>query len=424
MAHAAVVVLVPAVLLAILVFAVARPRGLPEATVAVPGALLVCLTGALSWQQAWEETRTVLPTVVFLACILMLSYLCHLEGVFTAAGSLMARHSRGSPRRLLGVVFVVAALITTVLSLDATVVLLTPVVLATAARVGVPPKPAAYATAHLSNSASLLLPVSNLTNLLAVAATGMSFLGFAQLMALPWLIALGVEYALFRCFFARDLAAEPVAPTSEPAVPVPGFALAVVGLTLVGFVAGSLLGVEPLWAALLGVVVLVAKRVAGDSRHLAARALGLGRAANVLFLLFVIGLDIVVRAVMDLGVGPALRTLLPSDPGLPHLIVLALLAAALANLVNNIPAVLVLLPLVAPLGPVAVAAVLIGVDVGPNLTYVGSLATLLWRRIVVARGYRVRLTEFTALGLLTVPAILVLATAGLWLGAELAGITP
>ena len=93
------------------------------------------------------------------------------------------------------------------LSLDATVVLLTPVVFATAARVGVRARPHVYATAHLANSASLLLPVSNLTNLLALAASGLSFTRFAALMALPWLAAIAVEYAIFRAFFRTDLAA-------------------------------------------------------------------------------------------------------------------------------------------------------------------------------------------------------------------------
>jgi hypothetical protein len=112
------------------------------------------------------------------------------------------------------------------------------VVLATAARQRLPPRPRLYARAHLANSASLLLPVPILTNLLAFAAGGLSVTGFAALMALPWLGVVGTEYVIFRWFFAEDLWVNE--PTEPPAAPVglsrptgqpaaPAFALAVIG---------------------------------------------------------------------------------------------------------------------------------------------------------------------------------------------------
>ena len=87
----------------------------------------------------------------------------------------------------------------------ATVVLLTPVVFATAARVGVRPRPHVYACTHIANGGSLLLPVSNLTNLLAMSALGIGFAQFGLVMLLPWLAVLVVEYLAFRWYFARDL---------------------------------------------------------------------------------------------------------------------------------------------------------------------------------------------------------------------------
>ena len=93
----------------------------------------------------------------------------------------------------------------------------------------------------------------------------------------------------------------------------------------------------------------------------------------------------------------------------------------LANVINNLPAVLVLLPLAAPPGAGAVLAVLLGVNIGPNLTYAGSLATLLWRRIVHAHDDQVDLGEFTRLGLLVVPAALALSVAGLWASLQIVG---
>jgi arsenical pump membrane protein len=104
------------------------------------------------------------------------------------------------------------------------------------------------------------------------------------------------------------------------------------------------------------------------------------------------------------------------------MLLLAGLAAVLANLVNNLPAVLVLLPLVAPSGAAAVLAVLIGVNIGPNLTYVGSLATLLWRRILADNDHDTELGEFTKLGLLTVPVSLIACTTALWAAVQLMGV--
>lgn len=136
--------------------------------------------------------------------------------------------------------------------------------------------------------------------------------------------------------------------------------------------------------------------------------------ASVPFLAFVLALGIVVRAVVDNGLDTALGKLIPDGTGLAALFGIAALAAVLANVINNLPAVLVLLPLASGSGPGAVLAVLLGVNIGPNLTYAGSLATLLWRRIVHAHDAEVELREFTRLGLFAVPASLCAAVLALW----------
>ncbi len=128
--------------------------------------------------------------------------------------------SHHDPVRLLTGTFALASATTAVLSLDTTVVLLTPVVHETATRMRLRARPHVYACTHLANSASLLLPVSNLTNLLAFSISGLSLAGFTAAMGLPWVVAIAVEYVVFRLFFRADLTARArrrAAPPQDPA---------------------------------------------------------------------------------------------------------------------------------------------------------------------------------------------------------------
>ncbi len=394
-------------------FAAVRPHKWPEAIVAVPAAATLIGLGVISVSDALAEVNRLLPVVGFLAAVLVLARLCDDEGVFQAIGSAMAR--TGSQSRLFSRVFVAAAVTTAVLSLDATVVLLTPVVLATARILAVPPKAHAYATAHLANSASLLLPVSNLTNLLAFTAAGLSFVHFTAVMSLPWLAAIAIEFIVLRWVFARDLAVTaPPRATGEP-VHVPMVPLVILGLTLMGFAVVSTPGFSPAWAAFAGVVVLAARGLIRRTSSVR----GIAAAADVPFLVFVLCLGVVVAAVITNGLGAALRDVLPTGHGLAALLGLAAVAAVLSNVVNNLPAVLVLLPLVS--SPAAVLAVLIGVNIGPNLTYIGSLANLLWRG-VTRREISVPAGEFSRIGLCTVPLTLIGSVLALWLSTKLFGV--
>ncbi len=198
---------------------------------------------------------------------------------------------------------------------------------------------------------------------------------------------------------------------------MPRLALAVLAAVLVGFMLAQPLGVAPGWVAAAGAGVLVARGVARG--RLGARAVL--AAANPGFAAFVLALGVVVAGVAHGGLAHLLTRLSPVGSSLPALAGWALLAAVLANLVNNLPATLLLVPAAAGAGPVAVLAVLLGVNIGPNMSYPGSLATLLWRRVVAHHGEPVPARQFHRIGAVTVPLSVAAGVLALWVSARVLG---
>jgi arsenical pump membrane protein len=356
------------------------------------------------------------PVVGFLAAVLALADGCAGEGAFRALGSIVASRARGCSMRLYLSVCMIAAGTTALLSLDTTVVLLTPVVVATVRSVDAPPRPALYATAHLANSASLLLPVSNLTNLLAFAYLDISFARFCAVMALPWLIAVVVDVVAVRQVFRADLA-HGVDETSVQPLRLPRFATVVVAVTVVGFAVAQLFGVAPVWVATAGAAVLAGRRLIAG-RTTVVEVL---RSTSPVFCLGVLALGVVLHVATVHGLGRVARDLLPAGHGLVALLGVAAVSAVVANLLNNLPATLLLIPVAAAGGIAPVLAVLVGVNVGPNLTYIGSLATLLWRRAVADVDGVPTLRDFTAVGVASAPITLALSTVALWVSLKLIG---
>lgn len=349
--------------------------------------------------------------VVFLVAILVVAEVCARAGVFATAGALVATWSRGRPVRLLTGIFVLAALVTTVFSLDATVVLLTPVALTAALAHGVATKPIAQVCLRMANSASLLLPVSNLTNLLALPHLDLTVGGFALRMAPVLAVVLLVEYVGLRLLSGRELGQR--GPVRAPAVRaetgtrlvVP---IAVVSLMLVGFVVTSPLGVDPAWVAVAAAVVLAAwgllTRVTTPGDVLAAAHPG--------FAVFVLGLGVVVAALAHGPLGGHVGGWLPDTAtGFGPLLLIAVLATALAAVLTNLSATLLLLPLLSPLGTTAVLAALLGLNIGSGLTWTGSLANLLWRRTLTRQGVTVTSREFHRVSLTLTPVSLVAGVA-------------
>ena len=399
-----------AALVALLVTAVRHPSGRVELAVGAASVAAVAAAGLLDADLVGSTLRHLGPVVLFLATILVVADVCAAAGLFAWAAGRIVRLGRGRAVPVFTGTFVAGAVVTTTLSLDATVVLLTPMVTVAALSLGVPHRPGASACLRMANSASLLLPVSNLTNLLALPHLPLGFAGFAAVMAPVLAVVLVVEYVGLRWLHRRDLADPGRHPAAAEPVPVPVVPVVVVGGMLLGFAVTSPLGVEPGLVSTVAAVVLVGwawhRGIGGPRRALAA--------AHPSFAGFVLALGLVVAT---LGAGPLgedLRALLPDDTGLGSLLLLALIATGLAALVTNLSATLLLVPMAAPLGTSAVLAVLLGMTIGSGLTWTGSLANLLWRRALVRQGLAPTSWEFHRVSLPLTPVSLVAAVLTLW----------
>lgn len=346
-------------------------RRVPWWLVAVLVSSVLLVTGALPDDQARALAERTLPVLAFLAALTVVAEMCAGAGLFDAAAGLAARAARGRRPVLWLLVVLVATVSTAVLSLDTTAVLVTPVVVALARRTGSRPLPFALVVLALANTASLLLPVSNLTNLLADRTLRRQGVDFLALMAAPALVAVLVTVLLVAL---RDRDAIAGRFTLAPG-PVPadrallGLAAAVTAAMAVAFVAG----VEPVLAAGAAAAVLTA------ATRLRRRPWPVPPAQLVPWrtLLVVAGLFVVVATLHAQGSAALLHAAAGDGTDAGALLRLAGVGVLAANALNNLPAYLALEP-VAGGDPLRVAVLLVATGAGPLLTPWGSLATVLW----------------------------------------------
>lgn len=395
-----------------------KPRRWNEAWWAVSGACATLGLGLVSLQQVQEMVLFSRSTLLFLLALLVLSSLLESSGFFEWAAIHASRHAAGDGRHLFRNVFVLGAFVTMMLSLDTTAVMLTPIVVAFVVRLNLPARPYVVATAFVANVASLLLPMSNLTNLLFVNAFHISFVRFAWHMWIPQIVVLVVTYALLRWHFRGELRAhfDPAA-LPDPATVVQDstyfrWALAMFCAVLVGYFVGPWMGAEPYvvafgGAAVLGVVGVVRGRV-GPSM---VRTIGWS-----LFPL-VIGLFVVVKGIENLGIvevasGWLART---TDAPFSRALMASGATCAASNVMNNLPAALlarsVLHSSPAPSDDVATFGALLGLNVGPTILPTGSLATLLVLDVARKKGQFLRSVEVIKVGVWLTPLVLLAAVA-------------
>ena len=396
-----------------------RPFGLPEYTWAVGGGAVLVLSGLLSPSQAWAGVAEGTDVYLFLAGMMLLAELARQEGVFDWLAAHAVRAARGSAQRLFGLLFSLATLVTVFLSNDATAVVLTPAVAAAVkiAAVG-DPLPFLFICAFVANAASFVLPISNPANLVIYGVHMPPLLQWLPRFAIASLASVGATYAVLRWTQRKALRATLAADIAQPALALPGrlcavgiVATAIVLLTASG--CGLALGLPTAVAG--GVTAILVRTRSGHSLAALAHHVPWG------VLPLVAGLFVLTEALDAMGATTALGRLL--QDGAAHAAAqtawLSGLGVAFAcNLVNNLPAGLVAGRVAAAAGlpDLVRSALLVGVDVGPNLSITGSLATILWLTALRRDGHRVGAWRFLKLGVLVMTPALILALAALTLG--------
>lgn len=361
-------------------------------------------TGILAAPDAMAVGERVWPILVFAVSITVVAELASEAGVFAAVAERTARAARGRAGLLWFFVVLIAVMSTAFLSLDTTAVLLTPVVVMVARANGLPPLPFALTAVWLANTASLILPVSNLTNLLALHVLGFSDPGrFVALMAVPAIIAIVVPCAILFAIYRRDFATRfepgPTAPSADRVLFWTSGGVLIVLLPLL--VTGIPVWILATVAALLLAGVFAFRRP--SILHFSLLPWQL--------VLFAGGLFLVVEAGHSLGLTVLLGQAAGSGTDVGALLRLSISGMLGANAVDNVPAYLALEPVAG--SPVRLAALLIGVNAGPLITPWASIATLLWHSRLKGLGVEVRWSRYLLLGLIAAPLTVVLATIGL-----------
>jgi arsenical pump membrane protein len=391
---------------------IVRPFRLPEAVWAAAGALaLVCL-GLMPLADALRGIGKGLDVYLFLTGMMLLAEVARETGLFDWLASLAASHARGSPDRLFRLIYAVGIVVTVFLSNDATAVVLTPAVAAvTRACKIAQPLPYLLICALIANAASFVLPISNPANLVIYGSQMPPLVEWVPRFGLPSIVAIAATYFILK-WTQRKALIEPVHTQVQPrrlsfAGRAAGWGIVLAALVLTAASAlGWQLGLPTCVAGVLTLAGVAVLERSSPWRFLREISWGVIPLVAGLFVL-VEGLD---RSGVIHALSESLRAGVRNSPTLTAASS-GVLVGFISNLVNNLPAGLIAGTAVqAAHVPANVAsAILIGVDLGPNLSVTGSLATILWLTALRRESVQVKGLDFLKLGLLVMPPTLLLS---------------
>lgn len=392
-----------------------RPRQWPEAVWACLGAALLVATRLLPLSAAFSAVLRGADVYLFLTGMMLLADLARKQGVFDWLAFLAVHACRGSRTRLFLLVYAVGIVVTVFLSNDATAVVLTPAVYAAVRRARADAAPYLFACAMIANAASFVLPISNPANLVVYGKTLPPLVPWLRVFALPSLASIIVTFLALRLFFRKPLQGH-VEPPTEDVVLTPAGRRALWGIAFTGavLITASAFGRDLGLPTCIAAVISVLAAVRGNLR--ATREIAGEVSWSVLPL--VAGLFVLVEGMNQAGASRHLGAALHHLATLPKwaaTLDASFGVAALSNIMNNLPSGLLAGSAIesAHVPGYLRDAVMIGVDLGPNLSVTGSLATVLWLIALRREGHNVGGFAFLKCGLAAMPPALLLATLAL-----------
>lgn len=406
--------LIPCIIAFSIALMLIRPRAVPEVYWISGGVLLLLVLRLIDLPLAWNAFSKALDVCFFLIGMMLLCELAREHGVFDWLSAVAVRKAEGSCGRLFTLVYAAGTVVTVLMSNDATAVVLTPAILTAVRKAKVQPLPYLFVCAFIANAASFLLPISNPANLVvfhdAMPPLGRWLLAFA----LPCLLSIGATYAVLRWVYRKELGKRIECQVEAQVLNANGkFVLASAALMIVVLLTASSMGKDlglPTCLSALAVTAVVCIKEKSNPLVL-AREIGWETLA------LVIGLFVMVDAIESIGAmqytGEWLRW--AQRASLATGVLIAGFVVGIANnLVNNLPLGLIVgstLHAAQAKTPIA-EAVLIGIDLGPNLSITGSLATILWLIALRKEKIDVSFWDFLKVGALAMPLALAAALGG------------
>jgi arsenical pump membrane protein len=392
-----------------------RPRRIPEYVWAVAGAALLVLFRLLPLGAAWTAVRSGTDVYLFLAGMMLLAELARNHGVFDWLAAEAMGHAKGSQTRLFVLVYCIGIVVTALLSNDSTAVLLTPAVLAVVRRAKTSPLPYLFACAFIANAASFVLPISNPANLVVFDGQLPALGEWIRIFLLPSIAAMAITFLALWWHSRRDLHAPIHDSASPPTLDARGrragigILLAASALLITSWLGG------PVGPATFVAGILAMFFVARTDGRVMAAAL---RSVSWSVIPLVAGLFAIVAALQRVGALEISAHALKAAAAWPPIAGFSAVAFGFgiaANAINNLPMGLIgAAAIVAAHSNRAMhAAVLLGIDLGPNLSVTGSLATILWLIAMRRENIEVSGWRFLRVGILVMPPALFLAVLAL-----------
>jgi arsenical pump membrane protein len=390
---------------------ITRPLRIPEYVWALVGTVVLVAFGFLPWRNAVAAAAKGIDVYLFLIGMMLLAEVARQEGLFDWLAALAVRHARSSASRLFLIIYSVGTIVTVFLSNDATAVVLTPAVYSAATAARVEPLPYLFICAFIANAASFVLPISNPANLVIFGAHMPPLAQWLYQFTLPSIASILITYLLLR--FTQRAAMDQKISDEFPTEPlsVGGKCVAVgIALTALGLLGASSLDQQ------LGLPTFIAGTAVTITVLIISRQSPLPVLRDISWgvLPLVAGLFILVASVEQTGILNSVTQMLhnvaassPRDASFGA----GILVALASNLLNNLPTGLVAATVSqsADVPLQVTSATLIGVDLGPNLSVTGSLATILWLMALRREGEAVTAWQFLKLGIIVMPPALVVA---------------